>query len=86
MAEMNCSGDCMTCNAAQRIYCAAQHCHVILENQQLILSQLQELRDALSQHEIVNPLKDATSTEDVGAENRTSVKRRTSKKVKENEL
>lgn len=70
----------MGCNAAQRIYCAAQHCHVILENQRLILSQLQELRETLSQSEIVNPLKDATSTDDAGAENRASEKRRTSKK------
>ena len=86
MAEMTCNGDCMACNAAQRIYCAAQNCHVILENQRLILSQLQELRASLSQSEIVNPLSDATSTGEAGAENRASTKRRTSKKVKENEL
>ena len=74
MADMNCKGDCMACNVAQRIYCAAQHCHVILENQRTILSQLQELREALT-------LNDVTSTEnDAGAENRASKKSRTSKK------
>lgn len=73
MAEVNCSGDCMTCNAAQRIYCAAQHCHVILENQRLIIARLDELQSAL--------LSDVTSTEsEAGADNRASIKSRTSKK------
>lgn len=84
---ITCTGDCIKCSTAQRIYCAAQHCYAVMQTQQVILAQLQDLRDTVSQARAVAPIKDETGTEsDAGAENRASIKRRTSKKTKENEL
>lgn len=82
---ITCIGDCIQCSTAQRIYCAAQRCHALLQNQQLILAQLAELREAVGLAKTVTPI-DETGTADAGAENRASKKRRTSKKENENEL
>ena len=74
MAEFKCTGDCIKCGPAQRIYCAAQRCYTILENQQAILSRLAELREMVAQQNAVTPI-DETGTEiETGAENRVSPK------------
>ena len=73
MAEFKCSGDCINCGPAQRIYCAAQRSFAMLNNQQSILAQLAEIREILSREETVTPLDEA-GTDDVGAENKTSKK------------
>lgn len=79
MAEqITCKGDCISCNAAQRIYCAAQRTFAIMQNQQSILEQLAELREAISQAKAVAPIDETGTEDDAGAENRAS-KSRTSK-------
>ena len=71
MAEYKCSGDCIKCSPAQRLYCASQRAYAILETQQAILSQLAEIREKLNQEEAVTPI-DGTGTEEDGADNRDS--------------
>ena len=71
MADFNCTGDCIKCGPAQRIYCAAQRSYAILETQQAILAQLAELRERMNQEGTVNPI-DGTGTGDAGADNRAS--------------
>ena len=82
MAEqITCKGDCITCNAAQRIYCSAQRTFAIMQGQQVILEQLAELREAISQAKAVAPL-DETGTDDAGADTRASEKSLKSKSKK----
>ena len=73
MAEFKCTGDCIKCGPAQRIYCAAQRSYTILENQEAVLARLAELREMIAQQNSVTPI-DGTGTEGTGAENRVSEK------------
>ena len=74
MAEtFKCSGDCIKCSPSQRIYCASQRSLEIIGNQRVILAQLNELRELISNNGAVEPITDETSTEsDAGADNRVS--------------
>jgi len=71
MAEFKCTGDCIKCGPAQRIYCAAQRSYALLEMQQEILNQLADIRDSISHEGTVTPI-DGTGTADAGVENRAS--------------
>lgn len=73
--KFKCSGDCMKCQPVQWQYCAAQHSHNVLRNQQSIVERLELLEAAMlemsSSGSVINPFEAAaedTAQSDAGAD------------------
>jgi len=65
--KFSCSGDCMKCQPVQWQYCAAQHAHNVLKNQQSIVERLELLEAAMlemsSSGGVINPFEAADDEE-----------------------
>lgn len=69
--ENKCTGECIKCSFQQQIYCSAQYGRAIMTYIPAMMEKITRLESALSSSEIINPLKEDTAQESVGAENRT---------------
>ena len=71
MAENVCKGECIKCSFQQQIYCAAQHCHAIMNNQKAIVERLDRLEAGIAviarPQALVNPIGEPQAQKADGA-------------------
>lgn len=51
-----CTGDCMQCNPAQRVYCSAQMSNIALQRLDALTAEVRALREELKDKAVFNPM------------------------------
>jgi hypothetical protein len=52
-----CTGDCMQCNPAQRVYCSAQMSIIALQRIDALTAEVKALREELKDKSVFNPMQ-----------------------------